>query len=157
MTEKTMLVAKIDDGTVIDKIPAGLSITLLRVLKIREDITDTVAVGIRVKSESMGTKDIVKLTNRYLTQNELKTIWLIAPDAVITIIKDYIVSEKFKIAERTDSNDFSGVLKCENPSCATNYNEPVTPKYTLMRRDPMLVRCLYCDRVMLEEGIRDQL
>ncbi len=157
MTDKKMLVSKIDNGTVIDKIGAGMSLTILRVLNIREDYSDTVAVAIMVSSESMGKKDIVKLTHRDLSEDELKAIWLIAPDAVVSVIDNYKVSEKFKIAGKITSNQFSGVLKCENPSCATNFNEPVKPRYTLMRRDPMLVRCLYCDRVMLEENIKEQL
>ena len=63
---KQMLVTKIENGTVIDKIPPGKSIQILRILNIDEDALDTVAVAIRVTSKSMGRKDIIKLTNRYL-------------------------------------------------------------------------------------------
>lgn len=154
--EKQMLVSKIEAGTVIDKIPGGLSITILRVLNIREDVTDTVAVAIRVRSRSLGTKDIIKMTNRLLTDEEFKKIWLIAPYAVISTIREYKVADKFIISSKITSNEFVGVLKCDNPSCATNFNEPVEGKFTLMRRDPMLIRCLYCDRVMIESNIKDQ-
>ena len=47
---KQMLVTKIDNGTVIDKIPPGKSIQILRILNIDEDALDTVAVAIRVTS-----------------------------------------------------------------------------------------------------------
>ena len=154
--EKEMLVSKINEGTVIDKIPGGLSITILRVLNIREDVTDTVAVAIRVKSSSLGVKDIIKMTNRFLTEEEYKKIWLIAPQSVISTIQDYNVSDKFILSSKITSNEFTGVLKCDNPSCATNFNEPVDGNFTLMRRDPMLIRCLYCDRVMIGSNIKDQ-
>ncbi|MCY3411980.1 MAG: aspartate carbamoyltransferase regulatory subunit [Candidatus Heimdallarchaeota archaeon] len=155
--EPTMLVSKIDAGTVIDKIPAGLSLPVLRALDIREGDTKTVAVAIRVNSESMGKKDIVKLTHRFLNEDELTKIWLIAPNAQISIIREYQVAEKYEIYTKVTSDEFTGVLQCDNPSCATNYNEPVTGHFQLMQRDPMLVRCLYCDRVMLEDNIKDQL
>ena len=154
--EREMLVSKIDTGTVIDKIPGGLSITILRVLNIREDVTDTVAVAIRVKSTSLGVKDIIKMTNRFLTEDDFQKIWLISPEAVVSTIHDYKVSEKFVLSDKITSDEIVGVLKCENPSCATNFNEPVSGRFTLMRRDPMLIRCKYCDRVMLESNITDQ-
>lgn len=154
---KQMLVTKIENGTVIDKIPPGKSIQILRILNIDEDALDTVAVAIRVTSRSMGRKDIIKLTNRYLEDDELKKIWLISPNAKISIVNKFSISEKFDLASRELTNEFSGVLTCINPTCATNYREPVIPKFLLMRRDPLLIRCLYCDKVMLEENVREQL
>jgi len=69
-----MLVSKIENGTVIDKIFPGKSIQVLRILGIDEEAVDTVAVAIKVTSKSMGRKDLIKLTNRYLNDDELKTI-----------------------------------------------------------------------------------
>lgn len=154
---RQMLVSKIENGTVIDKIPPGKSIQILRILHIDENSIDTVAVAIKVTSQSMGRKDIIKLTNRYLEDDELKKIWLIAPNAIVSIVNDFSISDKFNLASRELSNEFSGVLTCINPTCATNYREPVIPKFLLMRRDPLLIRCLYCDKVMLEENVREQL
>ncbi len=155
--ERTMIVSKIERGTVIDKIPAGKSLQLIYMLHITGDEMKTVAVGIHVNSASMGKKDILKLTNRDLSGAELNKIWLIAPDAVISTIKDYQVSDKRPISSMRSGNEFEGVLKCNNPTCATNFNEPVKNKFILMDRDPLLVRCYYCDRVMIEDNIKDQL
>ncbi len=158
MTEdKKMLVSKIDKGTVIDKIPSGISLQILKILKIREDVEETVAVAIRVKSKSMGRKDIIKLTHRFLCEDELFKIWIVAPEAVITSIDNYKVQNKIKLSDLQFSNEFEGLLKCNNPTCATNYGEPVTPKFTLIKRDPLLIRCQFCDRVMIEDNIREQL
>lgn len=152
-----MLVNKIDNGTVIDKIPAGKSIQILRILKIDESVENTVAIAIRVDSKSMRIKDILKIKNRKLTSEELKKLWLIAPKAKISIIENYEVKEQFILEEQDFSDEFQGVLVCNNPTCATNMNEPVTKKFLLMDRNPILVRCLYCDRVMVESNIKDQL
>ena len=154
---KEMLVSKIENGTVIDKIPQGKSIQVLKILGIDENAEDTVAVALKVTSKSMGRKDIIKLTNRFLTDDELKKLWLIAPQSVISIINDFHISDKFALASREISNEFIGVLDCINPTCATNYREPVKSKFFLMQRDPLLLRCLYCDRIMLEENVREQL
>ena len=154
---KQMLVTKIENGTVIDKIPPGKSIQILRILNIDEDALDTVAVAIRVTSKSMGHKDIIKLTNRFLEDVELKKIWLISPNAKIFIVNNFAISDKFDLSSRELVKEFTGVLTCINPTCATNYREPVIPRFLLMRRDPLLIRCLYCDKVMLEENVREQL
>jgi len=156
-TDTQMLVSKIDHGTVIDKIPAGKSLAILRILRIDEEVRDTIAVAIRVKSQSMGIKDMVKLKNRTLNDEELKKLWLIAPNAKISIIKNYEVAEQFRLTDREFNNEFTGLLVCNNPTCATNQNEPVDREFLLMQRDPILVRCQYCDRVMVEANIRDQL
>ena len=152
-----MLVTKIDQGTVIDKIPAGKSMQILRILKIDENVENTIAVAIRVKSQSMGVKDMVKLKDRFLSDAELKKIWLISPNAKISTIKDYEVDTQFRLSDKEFSSTFEGVLICNNPTCATNGNEPINREFLLMQRDPLLVRCLYCDRVMLENNIREQL
>ena len=154
---KEMLVSKIENGTVIDKIIEGKSIQVLKILGIDENPEDTIAVAIKVTSKSMGRKDIIKLTNRYLNDEELKKLWLIAPQSVISIINGFQVSDKFVLASREFTNEFTGVLTCINPTCATNFREPVVPKFYLMQRDPLLIRCMYCDRVMLEENVREQL
>jgi len=152
-----MLVSKIENGTVIDKIPAGKSLEILKILKIKDSENETIAIGIHVSSKSMGRKDLVKLTNRTLSDDELKRIWLISPEAKISKIVNFDVNDQFLLSEREFSNEFEGVLKCINPTCATNFREPVKPRFLLMKRDPLLVRCLYCDRVMVEENVRDQL
>ena len=117
MNKKEMLVTKIDHGTVIDKIPAGKSLQIMRILKIDESYNNTVAVAIRVISKSMEIKDILKIKDRILSEEELKKIWLISPNAKISIIKDYEVSDQFSLSDREFSNVFQGVLRCNNPTC----------------------------------------
>ncbi|MDH5646494.1 MAG: aspartate carbamoyltransferase regulatory subunit, partial [Candidatus Heimdallarchaeota archaeon] len=144
LNTQKMLVSKIPNGTVIDKIPGGKSLQILKILGIKDEVENTIAVAIRVNSKSMKTKDIIKLKDRNLSIEELKKIWLIAPQSKISIINNYKVNEQFTLSDKHFSNEFEGVLQCNNPTCATNMNEPVVRQFYLMQRDPILVRCLYC-------------
>jgi len=154
--ERQMLIPKIEEGTVIDKIPAGKSFQIIKILKVEIETAQPIAIGFKVISRQMKVKDIVKLTNRVLTEKELRSIWLISPDVKISVISNYEVTEQYLLSSKVFDNKFEGVLKCINPTCATNFREPVTPKFLVMDRNPLLVRCRYCDQVMLEDNVRAQ-
>jgi len=51
-------------------------------------------IGINLKSGKIKNKDILKIENRELTHDEVDSIALIAPNATLTIIKDYNVITK---------------------------------------------------------------
>jgi aspartate carbamoyltransferase regulatory subunit len=48
-----------------------------------------------------------------------------------------------------------GIVRCGNPSCITNLREPVEPEFTVESRNPPVLRCIYCDRIL--EDIADHL
>ncbi len=72
-------------------------------------------------------------------------IALIAPDATIVIIRDFIVAEKYKV--KLD-DIVSGLVKCSNPHCITNKGEPVEPEFRVIDRSSSKLRCMYCDRIL---------
>jgi aspartate carbamoyltransferase regulatory subunit len=41
------------------------------------------------------------------------------------------------------------------PNCITNKNEPVEPQFTVESKDPVVLRCFYCDRI--QEDFADRL
>lgn len=139
---KDLKVTPIRNGTVIDHIPSGMALKVLKVLGIRDRVGSTVSVLMHVPSQGKGWKDIVKVEDRELNPRELNTIALLAPDATINIIRNYNVAEKHKVAlpERA-----VGILHCGNPNCITNSKEPVETVF-LVRRDPVRLFCRYCDR-----------
>ena len=50
----------------------------------------------------------------------------------------------------------SGV-KCSNPKCITNYeNEPITPIFNVIEKNPTVVRCHYCEKLIKSEDIDKQ-
>src|SRR3989338_3204755 len=147
-------IQKIKNGTVIDHLPAGTALTVLRILGISRDYKNPVSVVMNVASKSLGMKDVVKVEDRILRAEETDKLSLIAPEATINIIRDYRVSSKSRV---TIPNEFTGVLKCGNPSCITNMREPVTPVFTIEKKKPIVLRCEFCERIMEREMVEEQL
>lgn len=140
---KDLKVTPIKNGTVIDHIPSGMALKVLKVLGISGDTGSTVSVLMHVPSKKRGAKDIVKIEDRELNPRELNTIALIAPQATINIIRNYNVAEKHEVSlpERA-----VGILRCGNPNCITNAKEPVETVFVVQSRAPLRLRCQYCDR-----------
>ncbi|TAN47218.1 MAG: aspartate carbamoyltransferase regulatory subunit [Candidatus Methanoperedens sp.] len=147
-----MRVRRIEHGTVIDHITAGQALNVLRILGVSGTTSAVVSVAMNVPSGAIGSKDIVKVEDRELEEEEVDRISLIAPNATINIIRDYEVIEKYRVElpERLE-----GVVKCSNPNCISNTNEPVISKF-LVNKKPVELRCIYCDHV-ISEGIAEHL
>ncbi|MBI4416703.1 MAG: aspartate carbamoyltransferase regulatory subunit, partial [Euryarchaeota archaeon] len=119
---RDLKVTPIKNGTVIDHIPSGMALKVLKVLGITGDVSSTVSVLMHVPSKRRGAKDIVKVEDRELNPRELNKIALIAPAATINIIRNYNVAEKHTV---TLPDRIVGILRCGNPNCITNAREPV--------------------------------
>ena len=150
--KKGMRVRPIMQGTVIDHITAGQALNVLKILGIYGTTTAVVSVAMNVPSGVLGFKDIVKVEDRELEEEEVDRISLIASNATINIIRDFEVKEKYKVdlPEHLD-----GVVKCDNPNCISNTKEPVISKF-IVNKKPVELRCIYCDHV-ISEGIADHL
>ena len=147
-TIKELKVTPIRNGTVIDHIEKGMALKVLKILGISgvEDYVVTVAMGVPSKNTSR--KDIVKIEDRELDENELNKIALIAPTATINIVRDYTIERKHEV-ELPDVVE--GILTCENSNCISNQkNEPVDGKCIVISRNPVLLRCYYCDREQID-------
>jgi len=137
----------IRNGTVIDHIANGQSLNVLKILKVNEhNIDSVISIGMHVpSSKTNGWKDVIKVEDRELDHTTVGKIALIAPDATISIIRDYYVAEKFKV--RLDDH-IIGLANCSNPNCITNRGEPVVPEFQVEDRNPPKLRCVYCDRIL---------
>ncbi len=150
-----LIVSKIEEGTVIDHIPAGKALKVLSILGITGEEGYMVALVMNVTSKRLGKKDIVKVEGRFLSKEEVDRIALIAPTATINIVKGFEVVEKMEV-ELPD--EIEGIVKCMNPNCVTNQpREHVTPKFRVLSRKPVKLECLYCGEVMKEEEIESML
>ncbi|MFB6292910.1 MAG: aspartate carbamoyltransferase regulatory subunit [Halonotius sp.] len=147
MSDHELHVSKIRDGTVIDHVTGGQALNVLSILGIDGSEGLSVSVGMNVPSDRLGTKDVVKVEDRELSQSEVDVISLIAPEATINIIRDYDVAEKNRV-DRPES--VVGLLSCPNRNCITDgTNEPVETKFDVVDEG---VRCTYCGTI-----IRDSL
>ncbi len=140
--QEGLLINAIQNGTVIDHITGGEALIVLRILGITGSTDECVSVATNVVSSALGRKDVVKIENRELKDEEVDRIALIAPKATINIIRERRVVEK-KGVDIPDT--LIGVLKCPNPCCITNTNEPVNSRFSVQGRRLI---CTYCDTVI---------
>lgn len=144
----------IENGTVIDHITANKSLHILKILDLPDDGVVNVTIAMNVSSGEIGRKDILKIESRELDHKELNQVALIAPKATINIIRDYepVKKDKIRLPDKITS-----ILKCTNPKCITNYeNEPITPIFNVIEKNPPVVRCHYCEKLIKTEDIDKQ-
>jgi aspartate carbamoyltransferase regulatory subunit len=153
MTTKTLLVSKIKDGTVIDHITGGHALDVVRILGITGRTNGTVLIAMHVPSKQLESKDIVKIEDRELKQEEVDKIALLAPHASINIIREYKVTDKKRVKL---PDTIHGTVKCGNPTCVSNSNEPVQSKFYVKSREPLVIRCHYCSYIMEKQDILNQ-
>ncbi len=140
---RELRVTPIKNGTVIDHIPAGMALKVLRILGIGDAVSSTVTVAMHVPSRLMGWKDIVKVEDRELAAREIDKIALVAPTATVNVIRNYNVAEKHRVALPDRA---VGILRCGNPNCISNTKEPVESEFLVRSKNPLRVFCKFCDR-----------
>lgn len=146
---KELQVKALENGTVIDHIPSDKLFKVVSLLKL-DGLKDQITIGNNLSSKQMGSKGIIKVADRYYAEEEVNRIALVAPMAKINIIKNFEVIEK-KILTLPDK--FIGLVKCPNPKCITN-NEPMKTRFETVSKEPVVLKCLYCEREVQEDGIQ---
>lgn len=141
MKREELLVAAIENGTVIDHIPPAKIFEVVNLLHL-ENVKTSIMVGINLKSHKMGQKSIIKIADKYFTDAELNQLSVVAPNVSLCIIKDYEVVEKREV-ELPDV--VRGVVKCGNPKCITN-NEPMTTVFQVVDKERGIIQCAYCEK-----------
>lgn len=144
MAAELMEVRRVRDGVIVDHLPAGTALEVLRLLKLGEGAR--VVVLMNVESSKLGRKDVVKVEGRRLSDDELVALSLLAPGATVNTVEDYRVVSKVKA---TPPEEVRGVLKCPNPTCITNQErEPVTAVFRRKSERPLSYYCTYCGTVL---------
>lgn len=95
-------------GTVIDHIPAQIGFKLLSLFKLTA--TDQrITIGLNLPSKRSGRKDLIKIENTFLTEQQANQLAMYAPDATVNRIDNYEVVKKLTLSlpERIDA-----VLTC---------------------------------------------
>ncbi len=150
-----MRVSKIKNGTVIDHIPAGRALAVLRLMGITGSEGHVVTVAMNVRSGKLGKKDLVKVENLELKAEQVNKLTLIAPTATINIIRDYEVVEKRNVKL---PDKIVGILRCTNPGCITRQPmEHVSSRFLIVSKSPLRLECEYCGRYLEEEEVLKQL
>ena len=133
--------AAIQNGTVIDHIPTGKTLQVATLLGLHT-LTTPVTIGYNYPSKLVGSKGIIKVSDRFFSDEEISRLSVVAPKVVLNIIRDYEVVEK-KTVETPD--ELRGIVRCNNPKCITN-NEPMATLFHVVDKEHGTLKCRYCDK-----------
>lgn len=146
--KKELQVAALENGTAIDHIPPRQLFKVASLLQL-DKMDNTITIGNNFKSKKMGEKGVIKIANKFFEEDEINRIALIAPNAILNIIRDYEVVEKKPL---TLPDELIDVVKCNNPKCITN-NEPMPTRFEVADKENVTIRCHYCERKTNKEDI----
>jgi len=146
---KSIKVSALRQGTVVDHLNKGTAIRVIQVLNLQNE-PGTVTIGLNLDSGTYGLKDLIKIENKELTKDEVNQIALLSPQATFSIIRDFKVVEK-RYPELPDTVE--GLVNCTNPSCVTNKYDNVNSRFVVLGKNPIKLRCHYCERSFAEEEI----
>ena len=151
MTEnRNLSVTAIENGTVIDHIPAQNLFNVISILGLDTLIDNRVTFGTNFKSKRLGRKAIIKISNKYFEDTDIDKIALVAPHAKLNIIKNYKVADKREVSVPTE---IKGIAKCVNPKCVTN-NENITTKFSVIEKNGSIsLKCNYCEKITDQKHI----
>ena len=146
---KQLSVSAIQNGTVIDHIPAKNLFKVIQILGL-DRFDNQITFGTNLESKKLGKKAIIKISGMYFADDDINRIALVAPDAKLNIIKDYEVIEK-KVVEVPDT--ITGIARCMNPKCITNF-EVVTTKFKVVSKKNVALKCYYCEKITNQENLQ---
>ena len=148
-TRKELQVSAIENGTVIDHIPAQSVFQVINILNLQKS-TSQILFGTNLESKKFGKKGIIKVSNKFFESEEINKIALVAPSATLIVIRDYRVVEKKKVEIPDTINKF---VKCVNPNCITNNQKVPTRFYVIDKVDVKLL-CHYCEKTTQKQNMR---
>ncbi len=145
--KKQLQVEAIAHGTVIDHIPAGRGIQILKFFKLSSG-SQRITVGLNLPSGDDTQKDLIKIENVIFDENQANQLALFAPQATINAIEDFEVIRKFKVAI---PEEIKGVFACPNSNCIS-HNEPVSSRFHIKQKhDAVKLKCHYCEKLFARE------
>jgi len=153
MAEKTLRVSKIKNGTVIDHITRGHALDVVKILGITGRAGGVVTVAMNIPSKKLGAKDMVKIEGRELKAEEVDKIALLASHATINIIRSYKAVEKQRVKLPSVIRE---IVKCANPACVSNSDEPIQSTFYVEREEPLRLKCHYCGYIMEKQDVLKQ-
>ena len=142
MSRKELVVSALENGTVLDHIPAENVYKALDLLGLK-DIENQITIGINLNSKAQGRKGIIKIEDRFFEDEELGKLALIAPMATVNVIRDFKVVEKKSLEL---PKEVIGIAKCRNPKCVTNH-QPIRTRFTTVKKgDEVSLLCHFCEK-----------
>ena len=153
MTKETQLqVEAIKNGTVIDHIPAQIGIKVLKLFSMHKS-QQRVTVGLNLPSSALRHKDLLKIENVFISEEQASKLALYAPHATVNQIEDYQVVKKLPLELPEQVNN---VFECPNTNCIT-HGEPVESSFKVFeKKEDIRLKCKYCEKVFSREIVTER-
>lgn len=148
MNKKKLLVAGLENGTVIDHIPSEKLFKVVSMLKL-DKLNSPITIGNNLESKKYGKKGIIKIADKYFKKEEVARIALISTNIRLNRIENYEVVDKKKVEL---SDDLKGIVKCNNPKCISN-NEPMLTHFHVVDKEELTLKCHYCEKEVTKDDI----
>ncbi len=133
-------VGKIEEGFVLDHIPAGRSMEIYRYLHL-DKLDCQVAIIRNARSGKLGKKDILKVECDIDILN-LDVLAILDDKITVNVIKNVEIVEK---RELVLPEKICGVIKCKNPRCITSIEQGLPHIFKLTDANKRIYRCIYCE------------
>ena len=134
-----MNIDAIENGIVIDHIPAGQAMKLYELLQL-DKLDCSVAIIKNAHSRTDGKKDIIKIDSDIPLDFDM--IGYLAPHAKINIIRDGVRVEKRSVEL---PKELKNVIFCKNPRCITGVEQELDHIFRLTDPEKGIYRCVYCE------------
>lgn len=145
MEQSELMVRRIKEGTVIDHIDEGKGLQVLNALGIDGQDGGLITIALNVPSGKFKKKDIIKIENKFLEDDDTNKLAVIAPKATINKIKDYRLVEKRRVSL---PNEIDRIFRCSNPDCITNSKEKIESVMDVVDKEGCVLKCRYCGRLL---------
>ncbi|MBR1477217.1 MAG: aspartate carbamoyltransferase regulatory subunit [Lachnospiraceae bacterium] len=143
-------VGQIEQGYVLDHIPAGKSLNLYNHLHLNK--TDcTVAMIMNARSDKMGKKDILKVECDP-DMIDLDILAFLNRNITVNVIRNGEIAEKKVLVL---PREIKGVIKCHNPRCITSIEQGLPHIFVLADEKKAIYRCKYCDEKYSEKAVKN--
>ena len=100
----------------------------------------SVAIIKNVKSNKMGKKDIIKISDNF--EVNFDVLGYIDPDATVCVIENGRVKSKHKVEL---PQKITNIARCRNPRCITSIEQEIDHVFKLVDREKQIYRCIYCE------------
>jgi aspartate carbamoyltransferase regulatory subunit len=142
-------IGTIKNGVVIDHILPGKATEISKILNLK-DFGEFVVVASNLESKKSKKKDLIKIEDKELSQEELNKIALISKDSTINIIRNGEVYKKYNVEV---PETIENILVCNNPNCISN-SEKISSRFHCLDKNKVILRCHYCEKKQNEIKIK---
>jgi len=151
LKKNTLLIPAIERGSVIDHIPPGLGLKIIRILQL-ENPSFTLTLAMHLCSKRLGLKDLIKIDSLMLSDSDAHKIAIFAPHGTINVIQNFKVEKKIRA---TLPHSIASILVCPNKACITRHEPCSSFFFVKEHKTKVYLGCKYCQKDFLRDEIKE--